>query len=100
VVLVNVADRDEVDAGRAPVELVNDLEVYPDLLDLGGAVQLVVGTEAGASVLEFDLRIENDVGRDQVGRQQNQTAGSRFAIGRWQPGSAASRTPSRHRLQC
>jgi hypothetical protein len=86
-VLVNVADRDKVDAGRAPVELVNDLEVDPDLLNLGRAVQLVVGIEAGASVLEFDLRIENDVGRDQVGRQQNQTPGVEavlpLAIGSW-----------------
>jgi hypothetical protein len=46
----------------------------------------------GASVLEFDLRIENDVRGDQVGRQQNQTARVEAVLPLAIPGS--------HRLQC
>ena len=90
-VLVDIADRHEVDAGRAPVELIHDLEIDPDLLDLGGAVQLVVGVEAGAGVLELDLGVEDDVVGDRIGRQQHQRGHrSRFAIGRWRPGFACA----------
>jgi hypothetical protein len=74
-VLIDEADRHEVDAGRAPVELIHDLEVDPKLLDLGRAVQLVVIVEAGAGVLELDLSVEDDVVRNQIGRQQNETPG-------------------------
>jgi hypothetical protein len=58
--------------GARQLNSVDDLEVDPDLLDLGRAVALRI--EAGAGVLEFDLRIENDIGRDQVGRQQTTRA--------------------------
>ena len=67
-VLVDVADRHEIDAGRTPIELIDDFEIDPDLLDLGGAVQLVVVVKSRACVLEFDLGVEDDVRRDRIGR--------------------------------
>src|SRR5262249_35032271 len=54
VMFVDVADRNQINAGRAPVELVHDLEVDPDLLDLGSAVQLIVAVETGSGMLELD----------------------------------------------
>src|SRR6267142_1424563 len=66
VMLVDVANRHEIDTGRTPVELVHNLEVYPDLLDLGRTVPFVVRVECDAAVLELDLRIEDDVGRDRA----------------------------------
>ena len=71
VMLVDIANRHEIDAGRTPVELVHNLEVYPDLLDLGGAVALVVRVERDAAVLKLNLRIEDDVRSDRVSREQH-----------------------------
>src|SRR6266849_8903907 len=65
----------QVEAGRAPVELIDDLEVDPQLLDLRRAVQLVVVVEGGARMLELDLGVEDDVVGDLVGRQQDEAAG-------------------------
>src|SRR5262249_2125379 len=72
VMLINVSDRHEIDAGRPPVEPIGDKEIDEDLLDIDRAVQLVIRIECDAAVLEFDFRIENDVGSDCVGRQQDQ----------------------------
>ena len=91
VMLVDVANRHEIDTGRTPVELVHNLEVYPDLLDLGRTVPFVVRVECDAAVLELDLRIEDDVGSDRVGREKHDpvsveaflplTIGSRILLG-------------------
>src|SRR5216683_4158259 len=75
VVLVDIADRNEVDARRAPIELIQNEEIDEYLLDVDRAVQLVVGVEGDAAVLEFDLGVEDDVRSDRVGRQQNETVG-------------------------
>jgi hypothetical protein len=76
--------------GARPVELVNDLEVDPDLLDLGRAVQLVVGIEAGASVLEFDLLAVLAATAVGVGLAQAQDSGQEHD----RPGSSPSAAPA------
>src|SRR5262249_8745021 len=50
VMLIDVADRHQIDARRPDVEVGRDLEVDPELLDLRGAVKLVVVVEAGPGV--------------------------------------------------
>src|SRR5947209_7855646 len=74
-VLIDVADRYQIDAGRAPIQLIEDEEIDKYLLDVDGAVQLVVGVERDTSVLELDLDVENDVGGDRIGRQQHEPIG-------------------------
>src|SRR5579883_2110994 len=68
VMLVGVAEGDQIDAGRADIEIGRDLEIDEGLLDFGGAVELVVIVEAGAGMLELDLRVEDDVVGELIGR--------------------------------
>ena len=49
-----------------------DLEIDPELLDLGGAMPLIVGIESDAAMLEFDFGVEDDVWRDRVCWQQHE----------------------------
>src|SRR5215510_2305244 len=74
-VLIDVADRYQIDAGRAPIQLIDDEEIDKQLLDVDGAVQLIVGIERDASMLELDFGIENDIGGDCVGLQQHEPMG-------------------------
>jgi hypothetical protein len=74
VMLVDVADRNEVDSRRPPVELIDDLEIDPQLLDVDFAVHLVVPVRRKAAMLPFELGIEDDVVGDGVGRQQHHAA--------------------------
>ena len=91
--LVDVADRHQIDARRSPVELIDDLEVDPDLLDFRRSVQLVVGVETGAGMFEFDLGVEDDVVGDRVGRQQYEAGGIEavLPLRRWPRGFASRR---------
>src|SRR5712671_6587245 len=75
VMLVDVADGHEVDTGRPPIKLIDDLEIDPSLLDLGSAVSLIVWLYGDAAMLEFDFSVEYDVRRDRVGRHQHNTMG-------------------------
>ena len=69
--LVDMADWNEIDAGRTDIEVILNLEIHPDLLNLGGSVQLVVCIEASASVLKLDLCVEDDIWRKLIGGQQH-----------------------------
>src|SRR5207248_11531845 len=74
-VLIVVADRYEIDTGGAPVELIDNLEINPELLDFRGAMQLVIGIEPRACVFELDLGVEDDVVGDRIRRQQHNSSG-------------------------
>jgi len=77
--LVDIADRHEIDAGRTPVELIDDLEVDPDLLDFRRSMQLVVCIEPGAGMFEFDFGVEDNVVGDRIlGSSTNRAASKPF----------------------
>src|SRR5262249_15905888 len=87
VVLVDIADGDKIDAGRAPAEPVRKKKVHKDLLDVDRAMQLIVGIEGNPAMLELDLGVEDDVGSYRIGRQQHEAmrieAVLPLAAGRW-----------------
>ena len=41
VVLIDVTDRHKIDAGRTPADRITELEIYPQLFDLGRSMQFV-----------------------------------------------------------
>jgi hypothetical protein len=61
VVEVQPVDWDEIDAGSADVENGCNAEIDIELLDLGGAMKLVVGIEADTSMFKLDLGVQNNI---------------------------------------
>jgi hypothetical protein len=73
--LIDIADRYQIDAWSTPADRVAELEIHPDLLDLDGAMQLVVVVEPGARMFELDLGVKDDVVGNGVSWQQDDAAG-------------------------
>src|ERR1700730_11469031 len=80
-------DRDQIDAGRTDVEKGCDSEIDIELLDLGRAMQLVIGVERYACVFKLDFRIENEIVVELIRRRQHESRGIEtglpLAIGGW-----------------